>query len=622
MKDDAHLLRDFVDHQGTAAFSALVHRHLDLVYSVALRQVAGDAHRAEDVSQQVFCELARKARTLLNRPSLAGWLYTTARHLGARNQRSEQRRLHREQSTLAMIPDPTRDPDEPGWAELRPLLDDALTRLNEHDREAVILRFFQNRSFAEIGAALGLKENTARMRVERAMDRLRQQLAKRGIVSSAVALSQTLTTHAVTPAPAPLAGTLIATTLTKELPGLSFLEWTSWKLPWLVHANPWLLTASTLFLGFTLSPFVPTPPPSLPPPITVRFDPSPPGSPPMAAASRPSADSPWRWDDIASTDYRQLIANLRANGAPELLIHDLVALEIQRHFQPHYLATLPTPPPREHWIKPLHTQPSPEQQSQLKALEREHAAVLRALLGDQARPNTAANLLFCQPDGALVDLAWLPPETAAHAAAALEPLNDLEAVPAGQMGRFSQEMLRDFQRQRLAALQEVLTPDQLEEYRRRTDRDYQTVRVFTRYCDLTPDEFLKLVALKDHSMYRTTITFADLQKTTQRLQEILPAEKIETYLRGVDHTYQAARRLAQHLGLPDTTADLAWNIKRQALSSAHSFQTDTSLDAEARRRAIADIAQQAERDLRVLLGDEGFQVVRQDWPWWKALETP
>jgi hypothetical protein len=469
---------------------------------------------------------------------------------------------------------------------------------------------------------LGLKENTARMRVDRAMDRLRQQLAKRGIVSTAVALSQTLSSHAVTPAPAPLAGTLISTTLARELPGLGLLEWTAWKLPWLAHANPWLLTASTLFLGFSLSPFVPTPPPTLPPPITVRFDPSPPGSAPMATSPEPSADSTWRWDDIASSDYRQLIANLRANGAPELLIHDLIALEIHRHFQPRYHATLAPSPPREHWKKPLHTQPSAEQHQQLATLEREHAAVLRALLGDQARPNTAANLLFCQPDGALVDLAWLPPETAARAAAALEPLNDLEAVPAGQTRGFSDEMLRHYQSQRMAALRDILTPEQLEEYRRRNDRAFQTARVHTRYGDLTPDEFLKVVALKDHSLYRTTITFADLQNTTQRLQDILPAEKIETYLRGVDHTYQAARRLAQHLGLPETTANLAWNIKRQALTSAHTFQTDTHLDAEARRRALADIAQQAERDLRVLLGDEGFQVVRQDWPWWKALETP
>jgi hypothetical protein len=316
------------------------------------------------------------------------------------------------------------------------------------------------------------------------------------------------------------------------------------------------------------------------------------------------------------------LPTFRNNGAPELLIHDLVALEIQRQFQPHYLATLPTSPPREHWIKPLHTQPSPEQQSQLKAIEREHAAVLRALLGDQARPNTAANLLFCQPDGDLVDLAWLPPETAARAAAALEPLNDLEAVPSGQMRSFSQDMLRNYQRQRLAALQEVLTPDQLEEYRRRTDHDFNSVRTYTRYCDLTPDEFLKVVALKDHALYRTTITFADLQTVSQRLQDILPAEKIETYLRGVDHTYQAARRLAQHIGLPENTANLAWNIKRQALTSAHTLLTDTSLDSETRRRALADIAQQAERDLRILLGDEGFQVVRQDRPWWQALNTP
>lgn len=206
--EDADLLRRYVDHADQAAFAELVARRLPLVYSAALRQVGGDAHLARDVAQSVFTDLARKAAVLAERPVLAGWLYTSTGYAAAKAVRAEQRRRRREREAQLME-DLTRDSEpEENWDALRPVIDAALRELGERDREAVLLRFFENRGFAEIGQRLRLGENGARMRVERALDKLHGALARRGIRSSAAALGAALGAHAVVAAPSGLAATI------------------------------------------------------------------------------------------------------------------------------------------------------------------------------------------------------------------------------------------------------------------------------------------------------------------------------------------------------------------------------------------------------------------------------
>lgn len=206
--EDADLLRRYVDHADQAAFAELVARRLPLVYSAALRQVGGDAHLARDVAQGVFTDLARKAAVLAERPVLAGWLYTSTGYAAAKAVRAEQRRRRREREAQLME-DLTRDSEpEANWDALRPVIDAALRELGERDREAVLLRFFENRGFAEIGQRLRLGENGARMRVERALDKLHGALERRGIRSSAAALGAALGAHAVVAAPSGLAATI------------------------------------------------------------------------------------------------------------------------------------------------------------------------------------------------------------------------------------------------------------------------------------------------------------------------------------------------------------------------------------------------------------------------------
>ena len=203
MTDDAELLRRYAKARDERAFAELVRRHLGLVYHAALRQCGGDAHRAEDVAQAVFTDLARKAEKLASRPVLAGWLYTSTRYAAAQAVRGEARRQAREQEAHVMNEILSDNSAEAvaEWEKLRPQIDDALHALGERDREAVLLRFFEGRAFAEVGAKLSLSEDAARMRVDRALEKLRAALAQRGIISTTAALGIVLANQAAATVP-------------------------------------------------------------------------------------------------------------------------------------------------------------------------------------------------------------------------------------------------------------------------------------------------------------------------------------------------------------------------------------------------------------------------------------
>ncbi len=205
MTPDSELLATFARTNSEDAFAELVRRHVNLVYSAALRQVNGDEHLAKDVAQSVFTDLARKAGSLARRETLAGWLYTSAHFAAAKIVRSEIRRRDREETFMR---EPTNESAPAAeWENLRPLLDAAMHELKAADREAILLRYFENQPFAEVGAKLGLNENAARMRVERALEKLRAVLAKRGIAATAT-LASVISANAVQLAPAGLAATL------------------------------------------------------------------------------------------------------------------------------------------------------------------------------------------------------------------------------------------------------------------------------------------------------------------------------------------------------------------------------------------------------------------------------
>jgi RNA polymerase sigma factor (sigma-70 family) len=208
--EDSQLVRAYAEQHSDAAFGELVRRHLNLVFSVALRQTR-NTHHAEEVSQAVFLVLARKAGSLSRKTILPGWLYQTARLTAANFLRTERRRAHREQE--AYMQSLSNSPSSELWPQIEPLLEAAMARLGDSDRNAVVLRFFEGKSLDEVGVALGASEDAARMRVNRALEKLRKYFSKRGVALTVTGLAGTLTAHAAVTAPTGLATALSSSVL-------------------------------------------------------------------------------------------------------------------------------------------------------------------------------------------------------------------------------------------------------------------------------------------------------------------------------------------------------------------------------------------------------------------------
>ena len=219
--DDSVLLKEYVERGSEEAFATLVARHVNKVYSIALRHTR-NPHQAEEITQAVFVLLARKSRQLGKRVILSGWLSRTAQLSAVTFVRSEIRRTRREQE--AHMQNLLNESESEVWPQIAPLLDAAMAGLSEADHDAVALRFFDGKSMKEIGAALGASEDAVKMRVNRAVEKLRTFFTRRGIVCSAAALTAAISANAVQAAPiglavsistvAALSGTAIATTAT------------------------------------------------------------------------------------------------------------------------------------------------------------------------------------------------------------------------------------------------------------------------------------------------------------------------------------------------------------------------------------------------------------------------
>ncbi|HUD46747.1 MAG TPA: sigma-70 family RNA polymerase sigma factor [Candidatus Baltobacteraceae bacterium] len=236
--DDSELLREYATGGSETAFAALVQRHVHSVYSSALRQVS-NTHLAEEVTQAVFIILARKAGSFRPGTVLAGWLFNTARFVAAAELRAAARR-HKHEQEAGMESTLGETTPDASWEQISPFLDEGLAQLNKKDREAVLLRFFERKTFLEVAAKVGANEDAARMRVNRALKSLRGFFLKRGLTSSVTVLAAALSANAVQAAPTALAQSATVLALGKAgsaggstsalvKSALKYMAWTKFK---------------------------------------------------------------------------------------------------------------------------------------------------------------------------------------------------------------------------------------------------------------------------------------------------------------------------------------------------------------------------------------------------------
>jgi RNA polymerase sigma factor (sigma-70 family) len=218
MAQDTELLLRYADFKSEPAFAQFVDRYVSLVYSAALRRTNGDVHLAEDVAQLVFSSVAREPRTVARHPVPAGWLYVATRNAAANIMRAEKRRKAREMEASSMEHDPSELGSAQDTDKLREQLTLAIDSLDEDDRNAVLLRFFRGSPFSEIGGTLLISEDTARKRVERALEKLRSVLSKRGITSTSAALAAALDVQAGASVPVGLAARISGQSLSAVVP--------------------------------------------------------------------------------------------------------------------------------------------------------------------------------------------------------------------------------------------------------------------------------------------------------------------------------------------------------------------------------------------------------------------
>jgi RNA polymerase sigma factor (sigma-70 family) len=195
--DDQTLLRRYLQENSEEAFTELLRRHKDLIYSAALRQSDYDYDLAEEITQAVFIDFARKAPQLLGHSSIAGWFFKSTRYAAANARRGAHRRRVRDHQFYAMNPSSDEPHSQPEWEEIAPVLDEAMASLKSQDQTAILLRFFQGLPLAQVGAHLGINENAARMRVDRALEKLHRLLQRKGVTAAGGVLAACIKAHAV-----------------------------------------------------------------------------------------------------------------------------------------------------------------------------------------------------------------------------------------------------------------------------------------------------------------------------------------------------------------------------------------------------------------------------------------
>ncbi len=253
VRRDNELIRLYTEQKSEQAFAELTRRYANLVYTTCLWET-GRRDWAEDAAQEVFVLLSRKAHTLKNCDTLSGWLYTASRYLAKNLSRQERRRQMTETAAVENTLLPSALFANPLWERIEPHFHDALDRLKPTDREAILLRFVQTQSLAEVGNHLGLSENTARMRITRALEKIRKHLGKAGITVTVAVLAVLLEEHSAHAAPVSLVQRLSQTAGVPQTAGQSLrlskaARAAAWRLFLVAHRTLLMLLGGGVLLG-------------------------------------------------------------------------------------------------------------------------------------------------------------------------------------------------------------------------------------------------------------------------------------------------------------------------------------------------------------------------------------
>jgi RNA polymerase sigma factor (sigma-70 family) len=261
---DQALLAAYVAKRKGDAFSEMVARYVDVVYAAALRQVR-DPHLAEDVVQAVFIVLSKRAGSIPASTPLAGWFLLTTRNVARNALKHEWRLKRREKKAAEMRREPEEAPLSPENESIAGALDEAMAQLSEDDRNVIVQRFFNAQSHRQVGAILGVSEEAASKRLSRAIQRLREMLARQGVTASEAALGAALPVIAIKTAPPALVGAINAAQIGAAPAAAMALAKTGGVSMWGIAASMVLLFGAGAIIAVTLLQNLPTAPPTAPP---------------------------------------------------------------------------------------------------------------------------------------------------------------------------------------------------------------------------------------------------------------------------------------------------------------------------------------------------------------------
>jgi hypothetical protein len=310
------------------------------------------------------------------------------------------------------------------------------------------------------------------------------------------------------------------------------------------------------------------------------------------------------------------MANLRAVGCPEQTIRDIVVADLNQLFAERAQRIQPSAPIREFWQK-LTTRPHPDtnQLSQFKELEEQKQSVIKQLFGNRLEWQEMLNTFWIQPDSARTSLAFLPADKQEAAYRALCDAN-LAYVSLEEAGQSDQT-------RQAAVLSDVLSSEELEEFRMRTNPHADSLRGELQYFNSTPEEFRALVKLREEMQSATNAPndpYVRMAREAAAFGQLFGEERGREYAEKADPFYSWACRAAERCGLAEGAPDRAWQIKSQAITTMQQIRANPALPTEERRHQLEALHQTTEAQLVAVLGGKGLAIAKLG-DWWLQFPT-